>query len=37
MFLNEKLCPVLFKVDKSWDVPAEQSYEDFDINAVAII
>ena len=37
MSLNEKLCPVLLKVSMSWDVPAEQICEDFDINAVADI
>jgi hypothetical protein len=37
MSLNEKLCPVLLKVSMSGDNPAEQSYKDFDINAVANI
>lgn len=37
MSVNEKLCPVLLKVIMSWDVTAEHSYEDFDINAVVNI
>jgi len=37
MSLNEKLCPLLLKVSMSWDVHAEQSFEEFDINAVANI
>jgi len=37
MSQNEKLCPLLLKVSMSWDVPAEQSFDEFDINAVANI
>lgn len=33
MSVNEKLCPFLLRVIMFWDVPAEQSYEDFNINA----